>query len=200
LTQIKVCGLTRRFDVDLCLELNVDRLGFVLAPSPRQLGLAQLDSLLPPSGCCWSAVLVNPDRRLVEDLLDRGCPILQFHGHESPEFCAQFRGRALLVKALRISSPEQLLQDFPVDEYLFDGPRPGQGQPFPWNWLGVYRPNRPYFLAGGLQSQNVEQAIRQACPRGVDVSSGVEQQPGVKDAQKLRDFVTSVRDAGAAAR
>ena len=170
----------------------MDRLGFVLAPSPRQLSLEQLDQLLPLS-VCWSAVLVDPSPGLVEELLARGCPCLQFHGQESPDFCAQFRGRARLVKALRISSPDQLQVDYPVDEYLLDGPRPGQGQTFQWNWVLGQPFKRPYFLAGGLHPGNVEEAIRQTRPLGVDVSSGVEERPGCKDPQKLRDFVGRVR-------
>lgn len=164
----------------------------MLAPSPRQLSLEQLDRLLPLSGC-WSAVLVDPSPGLVEDLLARGCPCLQFHGQETPDFCQQFRGRARLVKALRISSPDQLHVDYPVDEYLLDGPRPGQGQTFQWSWVHGQPVNRPFFLAGGLHPGNVEEAIRQTCPLGVDVSSGVEERPGCKDPQKLRDFVGRVR-------
>ena len=193
--QIKVCGLTRQQDVDRCLELGVDRLGFVLAPSPRQLSLTQLDSLLPPPPGMWSAVLVNPDLRLVEELLNRGCPCLQFHGQETPEFIQRFAGRARLVKALRVTSAEQLQVEFPVDEYLLDGARPGHGETFQWRWLQRQRPVRPFFLAGGLHPDNVAEAIAQTRPMGVDVSSGVEQRAGLKDYRKLERFVTAVRSA-----
>lgn len=192
--QIKVCGLTRRTDVELCLELGVDRLGFVLAPSPRQVEPSRLCHLLP-HGVAWSAVLVDPEAALVEQILDLGCPCLQFHGRESPDFCARYQGRARLVKALRLHSPEQLALDYPVDEYLLDGPSPGQGQSFDWSWLRSRRPNRPFYLAGGLRPENVRQAILQAAPLGVDVSSGVELSPGVKDAEALRRFVAEVRPA-----
>lgn len=192
--QIKVCGLTRRTDVELCLELGVDRLGFVLAPSPRQVEVEQLAALLPPAAF-WSAVLVDPAPQQVEQLLDLGCPCLQFHGQESPEFCARYQGRARIVKALRLVRPEQLTLDYPVDEYLLDGPSPGQGLAFDWGWLRDSRPNRPFFVAGGLKPENVRQAIVAASPLGVDVSSGVELSPGVKDAMALRRFVAEVRPA-----
>ena len=97
---------------------------------------------------------------------------------------------------MRISQPAHLEEQFPVDEYLLDGARPGHGQPFEWNWLSQRRPDRPFFLAGGLHADNVAQAIRQLSPLGVDVSSGVEASPGCKDEAELRRFVEQVRAAG----
>lgn len=195
--QIKVCGLTRPRDVELCLELGVDRLGFVLAPSPRQLQLAQLDELLKLGSFFWSAVLVDPDTDLVEELLARQCPCLQFHGSENAEMLETYRGRARLVKAFSVSAPEHLRRELPVDEYLLDGPRPGQGEVFDWAWVQQHRPARPFFLAGGLTPENVVQAITAVKPLGVDVSSGIEEGPGLKCSKKLRRFVAATRGAGA---
>jgi phosphoribosylanthranilate isomerase len=185
--------LTRACDVDLCLELGVHRLGFVFAPSPRQISLAQLDSLLKRGPFFWSAVLVDPDPELVDELLARQCPCLQFHGGEGSDFLESYRGRAHIVKALRVSQPEHLEIDLPTDEYLLDGARPGHGQPFDWAWVVKRRPNRPFYLAGGLTPENVARAIACVAPLGVDVSSGVEEGPGRKSEALLRAFVHRVR-------
>lgn len=180
------------------MELAVDRLGFVLAPSTRQLTLSRLDELLrevPPS-LNWVAVLVDPTESLIEALLERGCRTLQFHGAESPEFCRRFLDRACVVKAFRLRSASDLERLLPyrscVHELLLDGASPGAGQPFSWDWL-QQRPPLPFYLAGGLCAENVEQAVRQLRPEGVDVSSGVESQPGHKDPDRLRRFVERTR-------
>ena len=193
MVQLKVCGLTRPADVELCLQLGVDRLGFVLAPSPRRLELSDLDRLLSLGPFFWSAVLVDPERWLVEELLARDCPCLQFHGAEDDQLLRLYAGRARIVKALRVSCPEDLEAQVAADEYLLDGPRPGQGQVFDWDWVQRRRPPRPFFLAGGLNPGNVVQAIHVTRPLGVDVSSGVEQAPGVKCPALLRRFVAAVR-------
>lgn len=197
MTQIKVCGLTRAEDVDLCLELGVQRLGFVFAPSPRQITLPQLDRLLEVGPFFWSAVLVDPAPQLLEELLARECPCLQFHGAESADVLESYRGRSRIVKALRIERPDQLAVDLPADEYLLDGARPGHGQPFEWSWLREKRPARPFFLAGGLTPENVAEAIASVAPLGVDVSSGVEEAPGLKSESRLRAFVRATRGADA---
>lgn len=198
LTEVKVCGLTRTQDLEWCLELGVTRVGFVLAPSPRQLTLPQLDLLLQvlPPAFPWVAVLVDPALELIQQLLDRQCPILQMHGQESAEFCSRWRPQARVVKALRLASPADLHRCglYDVDEFLLDSPRPGHGQAFDWQWIDQGRPRRDFYLAGGLDSTNVEQAILQVGPRGVDVSSGVEERPGIKDLRKLKAFVERARN------
>lgn len=194
--RIKVCGLTRPQDVEACLELGIDRLGFVLAPSPRRLELSQLELLLKriPAGTHWSAVVVDADEALLQALLERGCSSLQFHGQESAEHCLRWSQRAHLVKAFSVRQPGDLepVQAWPAQEVLLDGPRPGAGQPFDWSWLHRSL-SRPYWLAGGLNPDNVEAALQSARPLGVDVSSGVEQAPGCKDRGRLRRFVEKVR-------
>jgi phosphoribosylanthranilate isomerase len=198
LTRIKVCGLTRREDVAFCLQHNVDRVGFVFAPSPRRIGLEQLDSLLEvvPAQYPWVAVVVNAENALVEQLLQRGCAHLQFHGTEEPAWCARWRARATVMKALPLRSAADLCaaqryEDY-VDELLLDGARPGAGATFDWSWL-AQKPRLPFFLAGGLGPDNVEQAVRQVRPWGVDVSSGVERGAGLKDPEKIRLFVERTR-------
>lgn len=198
--QVKVCGLTRADDVRLCAQLGVHRFGFVLAPSSRQLTLQQLDELLPclPPGSEWVAVLVDAPATLIEALLERNCPRLQLHGQESPEECRRWRGRAAVTRALRVDSEQVLSQTDPfvdaADELLLDGARPGHGEAFAWEWLRQ-RPPLPFFLAGGLHPGNVQEAVRQARPWGVDVSSGVEQAPGIKCPERLRSFMERILDS-----
>jgi phosphoribosylanthranilate isomerase len=196
LIQVKVCGLTRPQDVASCLEFGVDRLGFVLAPSPRQVSLSQLDELLKllPPGCHWSAVLVNADEGLLQALLERGCGSVQFHGDESAEWCRRWSTQTHIVKAFSIGSAHDLarIESWPTQEVLLDGPRPGSGQPFSWQWLQP-PPGRPFWLAGGLNPDNVEAALRVVRPLGVDVSSGVESAPSCKCRDRLQRFVERVR-------
>jgi phosphoribosylanthranilate isomerase len=184
--------------VQLCLELGVERLGFVLAPSKRRVELSQLEELAPSAGG-WTAVLVDPGDQLVEAVLGLGCGWLQFHGQESPADCARWRGRARVVKALKLDHRSRLeavsAYADAVDELLFDAPQPGQGQTFDWSWLAAQTFPLPFFLAGGLHADNVERAIRLTRPAGVDVSSGVEAAPGLKCEHKLRRFVERTRQS-----
>ena len=201
MTLVKVCGLTRPQDVEHCLELGVDRVGFVLAPSRRRLELDQLDKLLPllPHGYPWVAVLVDAPDSLIEALIERACPILQVHGQESPEQLQRWSGRAHRVKALALRQAHDLdlAASYDVEELLLDSPQPGHGQAFDWTWLDKCRPPRPFFLAGGLHSDNVAEALVRVRPQGVDVSSGVESAPGHKDAIKLKAFLQRVRKPSA---
>lgn len=169
----------------------------MLAPSPRQVSLQQLDALLAvvPPGYPWVAVVVDPNQELMQALLDRKCPRVQFHGQESAEVCQRWSSFTGVMKALKVSRPEDLADChlFAPVELLLDGPRPGQGQTFDWNWLLYDRPPQPFFLAGGLNPENVGQALEQVDPFGVDVSSGVESEPGKKDGKLLQAFVERVR-------
>ena len=173
------------------MQLGVDRLGFVLAPSPRQLSLEHLDDLLKrvPAEQAWVAVTVNAPPELLEALLQRGCRYLQLHGQEQPADWADFVGRAQIMRALRLQARPQ--PPWHGDELLFDGP--GQGRTFPWEWLTSPRPPLPFWLAGGLTPDNLKAAIAEVRPLGVDVSSGVESRPGEKDPGKIRQWMEIVR-------
>lgn len=189
--------MTRPEDVALCQELGADRLGFVLAPSSRQVSLPQLDLLLKElrPGQAWVAVVVDASAWLLQELLQRGCPYFQFHGQESPEQCRYWGRFTRVMKALRVCSPEDLVGSWPAQELLLDGARPGQGQVFDWAWVRGNRPSQPFFLAGGLTPENVEAAIAKVQPYGVDVSSGVEESPGQKDPERLKLWMQRVRRA-----
>ena len=204
-TRIKICGLTRPEHVALAGELGVDAVGFVCCESsprfvpPERLGLLA-DELAP--FVTPVLLFVNAARERIEEAL-RAVPhaLLQFHGDESPADCARF-GRAYL-RAVAMAEGVDLLdweRRYPTAAALLaDAPGAafgGGGRVFDWSRLpGVERRSRPLILAGGLDASNVGAAIRAARPRGVDVSSGVEAERGIKSEALMRGFVAAVRAA-----
>ena len=201
-TRIKFCGMTRAADVDAAVRLGVDAVGLILAPeSPRCLELAQAAIIrrrLPPFVQAV-ALFRNAPADAVRQALDALQPdLLQFHGDETPEFCAGF-GRPYLraVPMKQVVDLREWEQSFAsASALLLDahgaGEAGGQGRTFDWDAI---RASRPFVLAGGLTPANVGAAIRAARPYAVDVASGVEQAPGMKDASKMRQFIEEVRQA-----
>lgn len=204
-TRIKICGLTRPDDVAAAAAAGADALGFNRFPgSPRHVSLARLRELALRVGPMVTPVLlfVNATEDEVRAALDVvPLAVLQFHGDESPEFCASFGrpywravaadDRARLVDCFaRFRSAQALLLDTP------SAGRGGSGRTFDWSVIppAGERPV-PVVLAGGLNAGNVGAAVRQVRPAAVDVSSGVESAPGIKDAGKMAQFVAAVRAA-----
>lgn len=198
--KIKICGLTRPEDVALACGLGADACGFILAPSPRRVDLATLQSLLPnlPTAVLSVAVMVDPSQEEVDQaltLVDR----VQLHGKEAPEFCRRYGRKAW--KAFRIRQPQDLdaVEAYrgSVGAYLLDsfmeGVAGGTGRAFPWQYLRDRDFALTTFLAGGLSSENVADAMQVACVHGLDVSSGIEAQPGHKDADKMKAFFSGAR-------
>ena len=132
---------------------------------------------------------------------DAGLDILQFHGKESPEYCASFRDKYKVIKAFRVKTKSDLktVNDYDADYYLFDAYKSdragGTGETFDWNILKDFEILKPFILSGGLKPDNVERAISELTPYAVDVSSGVESAPGKKDAILLKKFVLNARKA-----
>jgi phosphoribosylanthranilate isomerase len=202
-TRIKICGLTRPQDVDAAVAAGVDAVGLVFYPaSPRFLSFAQAAELavrLPPF---VSAVglFVNAKAAFVAEALARvPLQLLQFHGEETAAQCAA-HGRPW-IKAARMRPGTDLLEfaaAYPgargilVDAFV-DG-YGGGGKTFDWTLIPAGF-NRPLLLSGGLNPDNVGEAIRRVRPWAVDVSSGVESAKGIKDAAKIAAFITGVRDA-----
>lgn len=206
--KVKVCGITNLKDALKALEFGADALGFnFYPPSPRYISPAQARTILAelPPRVCNVALFVNEPRVKVEQILGCGClpngrqafTGLQFHGEEGQEYC---RGWELkIIKAFRIKDRGSLvgINGFPADFYLLDSwalGYGGSGSPFPWGWLEGLRADR-LVLAGGLDAQNVEEAIRHIHPYGVDVCTGVEAKPGIKDHGKLKDFLLAAKGA-----
>jgi phosphoribosylanthranilate isomerase len=204
-TRIKICGLTRPEDVVVACKLHVDAVGFVCyAQSPRFVPPERLSSLARELDPFVTPVLlfVNATRSDVERAL-REVPhaLLQFHGNEADHDCASF-GRAY-VRAVAIGEGVDLLdceKQYPrACALLADAPSTafgGSGRTFDWSTLPTAdRRSRPLILAGGLNASNVAAAIRGVRPYGVDVSSGVEAERGIKSEALMREFVAAVRAA-----
>lgn len=200
-TRVKVCGLTRPADIDAAVYCGVDAIGLVFyEPSPRSVSIESARALAArvPAFVTLTGLFVNADRQFVESVLEQvPLDLLQFHGDEPADFCESFRRR--WIKAVRVREAEQIEQAF-VDYrrasgLLVDAWAPdrfgGTGETFNWELIPEQRP-MPLILAGGLSSANVAGAIEKVRPWAVDVSGGVEQSKGKKDATKLSDFMKEV--------
>jgi phosphoribosylanthranilate isomerase len=200
--RIKICGLTRNQDVQVAVAEGVDALGFVLyAPSPRAVTAEQAALLIKhaPAFVTTVALFVDESAEEIYRILDVcSFDLLQFHGDESPEFCRQFNRP--YMKAIRVRSAEDIhraVQQYPdtkallLDAYVENLPG-GTGQAFDWRLIPEL--SIPWILAGGLNANNVADAVNQVKPFAVDVSGGVEASKGIKDVQKIKDFISEVRN------
>jgi len=201
-TRIKICGITRPEDAQHAAALGIDAIGLVFyGPSPRNVDIKQacaVMDMLPPF-VTSTGLFVNATASEIQGVLDRvGLDLLQFHGGESPEFCARFNRP--YIKAIRMREDVDLQVE--ADKYgqarglLLDAYHPalpgGTGESFEWTRVPDDLPT-PVILAGGLCADNVGEAIRTVQPYAVDVSGGVEAEKGVKDWGKMADFVAGVR-------
>jgi len=202
--KIKICGITNAQDAEAAVAAGADALGFVFYPqSPRCIEpavakriIAQLPPFVLPIG-----VFVNQSRETIREVFDEcGLGFAQLHGNETPEFCETL-GRPVL-RALRLRDRGSLLalaeykgrmgvRGFVVDAFSPEA-YGGTGQTVDWSLAREVAKAAPILLAGGLTPYNVQEAIRQVQPYGVDVSSGVEQSPGKKDHEKIRAFAQAV--------
>ena len=203
-TRIKFCGMTRAGDVRLAAELGVDAIGLIFARgSSRQLNLAEarvLRNAVPPL-VDVVALFRNNTREEVRDVLRTLRPsLLQFHGEEDEAFCAGFQ--MPWIKAVPMGGAEpvqvrELLQRYPgASGLLLDSHAPGGsgGSGLAFDWARVPEGlHRPFLLAGGIGPDNVADAVCRVRPWGVDVSSGIEAAPGIKDGEKMRQFVEQVQ-------
>jgi phosphoribosylanthranilate isomerase len=206
-TRIKICGITRPGDGVAAARAGADAIGLVFyPPSPRYLSLErarEIRDALPPF-VQSVALFVNADAAQVSQVIGRVHPaMLQFHGEETPEFCAQFG--LPYVKACRVRSGvtsgvaalEYLRPFSGAAAWLFDSHVPeygGIGEGFDLSLMPVVK-EKPVILSGGLSQANVAAAIRRVKPWGVDVSSGVESAKGIKDAARIAGFIAEVRNA-----
>jgi phosphoribosylanthranilate isomerase len=204
-TRIKFCGMTRAGDIRLASELGADAIGFVFAPnSPRRLRPEEARLLRGALAPLVDAVALFADNSTdeVRDAIKQVRPtLLQFHGNEEDAFCRGFG--VPYIKAIPMGG----LPDSPIDlqvrypgaaGFLFDshtaGGNGGSGVTFEWTRLPKQL-TKPIMLAGGLTVDNVFDAILATLPWGVDVSSGIETAPGIKDGHRMRQFVEQVRQA-----
>jgi len=191
-------------DAVAAVEAGADAVGLMFcAASPRRISVETAQTIarsLPP-GILRVGVFADPaPEEVFLAMRQCGLNLLQFHGHETPEFCRQFG--LMTMKAFRMRDARSLLEiaNYQTDAYLLDSCVPGLagGTGVTFNWALAVEARtfgRPIFLAGGLTPDNVAEAVRTARPYAVDVSSGVEQSPGKKDAQKMRAFIDAARAA-----
>ena len=201
MTFVKVCGITRREDIETAAGLGVDALGFILFPaSPRFLPAEEAAALActVPEGIRKVAVMVNPSGTEVEAVERTGVfDCIQFHGSETPETLSGCRLET--IKAFSVTEEADLENAALFDAasfFLFDSKkrRYDKGVAFDHSMLRGRTFAKPFFLAGGLGPDTLRGALREARPFGVDLNSGVEDAPGVKNRVKLAVAVATVRD------
>jgi phosphoribosylanthranilate isomerase len=197
---VKICGVTSEADALLAVGLGADAVGFIFAPSPRQISasaVADIVKRLPHEVLTVGVFRDEAPARVVEVANHIGLGAVQLHGHETAEDCRWVRERVpCTIKGF--SAGDRTIHrfaEFGADYLLIDGPSPGSGQVFDWRLgEGVVDPGR-LIVSGGLQPDNVGEAIAHLHPFGVDVASGVEAAPGRKDPQLVQAFVANAREA-----
>ena len=199
--KVKICGMTQLKDALFAVEQGVDAVGFIFyKKSPRAVTMKTVREIikkLPPL-VETVGVFVNESAERVNKMADYcGLDLVQLHGEESPAFCRKIRRR--VIKAFRVKDLQSIKQlaKFPVSGFLLDtfsdNLHGGTGKTFDWNLALPAKKMGPVILAGGLTPRNILQAVRQVRPYGVDVCSGVEKSPGIKDLEKVRTFLKNIR-------
>ena len=197
---VKICGITSEADALLSISLGADALGFIFAPSARQVSVqlaADIVKRLPPEILTVGVFRDEAPQRVVEAVHTAGLGAAQLHGHESSQETQWVRARLpMVIKAFPAGDRTiDRFAEFGADYLLVDGESPGSGEVFDWKLAeGVVDPAR-LIVSGGLRPENVAQAISHLRPYGVDVDSGVEASPGRKDPLKLRNFIANARAA-----
>jgi len=213
-TRIKICGITRSEDLTCAVNAGADAVGFVFHPSSKRFVSAEHAAELIanlPAFVSSVALFVNPDNAFVQEVIKTMRPtVLQFHGEETPEFCASFD--MPYIKALRVGAPgldtaqsltQSCLQYASARGWLFDSYTPaygGSGHTFDHAMLAdllTLETGRraPIILSGGLNAKTLLAPVRQLRPWAVDVSSGVEESPGIKSPSLIAAFMSAVKKA-----
>ena len=209
---VKICGLNSQTAIDTAIASGVDYLGFVFfPPSPRSLTPEIASRLMEKRSDDFKvvAVVVNPSNKLLEEITYHLAPdIFQLHGSETAEDLEHIKQKfnTKIIKAMKISEREDFEEvskfDKVADFLLFDAAAPlntthslpgGNGISFNWNWLSDASLATPWFLSGGLNIGNINEAVETTGATAVDVSSGVEDQAGIKNNQKIIEFMNTVR-------
>ena len=195
---VKICGITTEEDGLLAVAMGADAVGFVFAPSGRQIAVDHARDIarrLPPEVLTVGVFRDEAPKRVVELCHKAGLRVAQLHGHETPEAASWVRARVgSVIKAFPAGSPMlDHVADYDADAVMIDSDAPGSGEVFDWSLAEGAPSGRRFILAGGLTPANVGEAIERVRPWGVDVSTGVEASIGHKDPIKVRDFVRNAR-------
>ena len=193
MTKVKICGLSTKEAVKTAVSAGADYIGFVFAPSKRQVTLEQAAELAKfiPSHIQKVGVFVSPSRAELLEAVDKvGLDFVQVHGQVADDLFEDLPCAS--IQALQVDGNGQV-PNSQADYLLFDAPVAGSGQTFDWGQLDTTGLAQPFFIAGGLNEDNVEEAIQHFTPYAVDVSSGVETD-GQKDQEKIRRFIERAKN------
>ena len=193
MTKVKICGLSTKGAVETAVSAGADYIGFVFAPSKRQVTLGQAAELaeIIPTNVKKVGVFVSPSRSELLEVIEKvGLDLVQVHGRVADDLfddlpCAS-------IQAVQVDGNGHV-PNSQADYLLFDAPVAGSGQTFDWGQLDTTELAQPFFIAGGLNEDNVARAIQHFSPFAVDVSSGVETD-GQKDHEKIRSFIERVKN------
>ena len=193
MTKVKICGLSTKEAVEVAVSAGADYIGFVFAPSKRQVTLEQAAEMakLIPANVKKVGVFVSPNRtELLEAIEKVGLDFVQVHGQVVDDLFENLSCAS--IQAVQVDGDGHV-PNSQADYLLFDAPVAGSGQTFDWGRLDTTELSQPFFIAGGLNEDNVEEAIQHFTPYAVDVSSGVETN-GQKDHEKIRRFIERVKN------
>jgi phosphoribosylanthranilate isomerase len=197
---VKICGITTESDALLATAMGADALGFVFATSPRQVSVQTVQDIvkrLPPEVITVGVFRNEHPTRVIDIVHQARLQGAQLHGSETPSMVREVAEQVKIVfKAVVAGSQEAFAaSDFSADAILLDSQNPGSGIAFDWSLTDHLPRGTRLVLSGGLTPDNVETAIATVRPWGVDVSTGVEESPGRKDAVKVRRFIAAARCA-----
>lgn len=197
---VKICGITSEEDALLSVALGADAVGFIFAPSPRQMTPVMTGDIarrLPPEVVTVGVFRNEAKERVVDIVNSVGLKAAQLHGKESVADARWIRERVPSTIMAFMAGDRAIAKasDYGADVVLLDAPSPGSGEVFDWRLAEGVADGTRLLLAGGLDPDNVARAIALVHPWGVDVASGVESSPGVKDPAKLRTFIATAKAA-----
>ncbi|MCX6353355.1 MAG: phosphoribosylanthranilate isomerase [Candidatus Aureabacteria bacterium] len=197
MVKVKICGITTLDDARAAVSAGADAIGLVFAPSPRRISperAREIVNSLPPFVLTVGVCVNESPERVREIISSCGVHYIQFHGDEPPEVCNAFGKSA--IKAVRMRDADSLrgMERYRVAALLLDsyvkGIHGGTAETFPWaHAAGAHSLGMPIILSGGLNAQNVVEAVKAVRPFAVDVSSGVESEPGKKDHRLMAEFI-----------
>lgn len=197
---VKICGTTNEDDALLAVAMGADAVGFIFAPSPRQVAPQRVYDItrrLPPEVLTVGVFKDEAPEQVVRQAMRAGVKAVQLHGHETPEQTAYVAQHFRWVIKVFAAGSGQLARanEWGTDLVMVDSPGGGSGKVFDWTLAGEAPTNVRLILAGGLTPDNVADGIAAVEPWGVDVASGVESSPGRKDATLVRKFIANARAA-----
>lgn len=199
--RVKICGITRVEDARLVERAGADAIGLIFAErSKRRVSVTDAVAIVQALGPFVTRVGVFVDAPLdrVRAAVHRlRLGAVQLHGEEPAAYAAALRGDVTVVRAVAFGPgvTPAALKDYPADAFLLDAPTPGSGVPFDWSDAAQWRGHPRLILAGGLSPETVAAGVRALEPYAVDVASGVESEPGIKDRERVQAFIRAVREA-----